>query len=524
MNKLSTTTSIIVVLAILVVLNLISINVFGRLDLTDNRVYSLSDASKDLMRNLNDRVVVKCYFTEDLPPPYNQNARYLKDQLEDYRAYSGGRLEFEFADPLKEEREQEAQSYQVPPVQVNAYENDRLEIKKVYMGVVFLHEDKTEVLPVLQSTVGLEYEISRAIKKVTESRMPRIAFSTGHGEPDFNQGLRVVNQALMREFNVQQLDLTDQTSIPGDVDALFVVAPQMEFSEWSLYLLDQYLMRGGKLGIFLSTYNCDIQTNNSTPIDAGLDSLLKSYGIGVEKALAMDARCSRIGVQQQSGAFRIQNMVEYRYFPLLSDFSDDNLIVKGLDEVAFIFPSPLDTTVMLPSGVKREIIARTSEYSRVEREPFDLSPFREFRRSDFDRQHLPLGATLKGVFPSHFANRGMPTYTGTDTSYIAVESDFQASSDSTRMIVVGNGGFVDDRSMNSQSNLVLFMNMVDWLSQDEGLISIRSKQVDLRPLDDIPDSTKKIVKYSNLLAMPVIVIIVGLIRWRTRAARKHRVI
>ncbi len=456
MNRFNTSTSIIIVLAILVILNLISISVFGRVDMTENRVYSLSDASKDLMRNLNDRVVVKCFFTEELPPPYNQNSRYLKDQLEDYRAYSGGRLQFEFIDPIAEGKEEEAQSYQVPPVQVNAYENDRVEIKKVYMGMVFLHEDKTEVLPVLESTAGLEYEISRAIKKVTESRLPQVAFATGNGEPDFNQGLRVVNQSLSREYNVQTLDLTNITEIPADIDALFVVSPRSEFSDWSLYVIDQYLMRGGKLGVFLNKFECDIQTNTSTPIDTRLDSLLHTYGIGVNKELAMDARCSRIGVQQQSGAFRIQNMVEYRYFPMLSDFPEDNLIVKGLDAVTFIFPSPLDTTISVPAGVEREIIARTSEYSRVEAEPFDLGPFREFRRSDFDRQHVPVAATLKGAFPSHFAGRSLPEYTGTDTAYIARESDFRTSSDTTRLIVIGNGQFVDDRSMSSQSNLVRY--------------------------------------------------------------------
>jgi len=524
-KSVNTTTLIVIIVAILVILNLISMNVFGRLDMTENKIYSLSDASKTLMQNLNDRVVIKCYFTEELPPPYNQNARYLKDQLADYRAYSGGMLEYEFVDPIKKGREEEAQSYQVPPVQVNAYENDRLEIKKVYMGIVFMHEDKTEVLPVLQTTEGLEYEISRSIKKVTEDRMPRVAFTTGHGEPDFQQGLRVINQALSREYSVQQLNTRDITEIPSNIDALLITYPKQPFSEWELFVIDQYLMNGGKLGVFVDRYDPQIQTNTVDSISANIEPLLNHYGIGFGGGLVLDARCSRIGVQQQSGMFRIQNMVEYRLFPMVSNLDQDNMIVKGLDALNMIFVSPLDTTVAVPDGVERDVFARSSEYSAIEYPPFDLSPFREFTRADFDRKFIPLAATLKGQFPSYFSSRGVPPYTGTDSTFSAESIVRKDTSVTTRMVVIGDGNFVDDRNMSSQGNIVFFMNMVDWLSQDEGLISIRSKQVEVRTLDEVSDGTRKYVKYLNLFGMPLLVIIVGVVKWRARSAvRKRRVL
>jgi gliding-associated putative ABC transporter substrate-binding component GldG len=377
LKKGSTTAgSIIIVVAILVVLNLISVNVFSRVDLTDSGIYSLSDASKDLMRNLNDRVLVKCFFSDDLPAPYNQNARYLKDQLAEYRAYSGGRFEFEFIDPVKADAETEAQSYRIPPVQVNAYESDRLEIKKVYMGMVFLYGDKTEVLPVLQSTTGLEYEISRAVKKVTSAAIPRIAVLTGHGEPTLQQDMQNLNQALSREYSVESLDLTDKTEIPSNIDALLIVSPKQPLSKWELFLIDQYLMRGGKLGFLLDQYQCDIQNNNCTPVVDGLDDLLNHYGIGIRDNLVLDAQCSRIGVSQQTGAFRIQNMVEFRYFPNIVDLDQENVIVKDLDGIVLTFASSLDTTVAVPDGVTRDIFAWTSEYGRSETGGFDLNPYR----------------------------------------------------------------------------------------------------------------------------------------------------
>ncbi len=522
MKGASTTATIVIVVAILLVVNLISINLFGRADLTDNEIYSLSDASIDLMENLSDRVVVKCYFSDDLPPPYNQNSRYLKDQLADYRAYSGGRLEFEFVDPAKSDREQEAQSYQVPPVQVNAYDNDRLEIKKVYMGLVFLHGDKTEVMPVIESTIGLEYEISRAIKKVISAKTPRIAFVTGHGEPDLQSGLRVVNQALSRDYAIQPLDLSQQTEIPKNIDAVLVVAPRQPFSQWDLFVLDRYLMNGGKLGLFIDRFECDIQGNNATPVDAGLDKLLRRYGIGINSDLVLDARCSRIGVQQQTGFFRIQNMVEFRYFPMITNFYDENVIVKGLDGLSFIFISSLDTNVAVPENVTREVLAWSSELSRTEAQPFNFDPYRKFSRSDFDKQNLPLAVILKGQFPSLFADRDIPAYTGMDTTFTTASLEPIDSSATTRMLVIGDGDFVDDRNMRSQANLVFFMNVVDWLSQDEGLISIRSKQIASRPLDEVSDGMKRFTKYFNILGVPFMVIAVGVIRWRMRVSRKKR--
>ncbi|MBU1319310.1 MAG: Gldg family protein [candidate division Zixibacteria bacterium] len=515
-------TTIIIVVGCLVFANLISVNLFTRADLTDSGIYSLSEASKELVHNLTDRVVIKCYFTEDLPPPYNQNARYLKDQLAEYRAYSGGKLQVEFVDPAQTDREQEAQQYRIPPVQVNAYESDRLEIKKVYMGMVFLYEDRTEVLPVLQSTAGLEYEISRTIRKITSASMPRIAFVTGHGESDLQQTLKNINQVLSREYIITPLDLANQTEIQSNIDAVLIVSPKAAFSEWELFLLDQYLMKGGKVGFFIDKFNCDIQNNSSTPISTGLGDLLRKYGVGINDDLVLDALCARIGVQQQTGFFRIQNQVEFRYFPRVTDFQEENVIVKGFDGLTFTFISSLDTAVAVPQGVQREILAWSSELSAAEKDPFNFDPFREFGRADLDRQHIPLVAAMTGQFPSYFSGMGIPMYTGTDTTFNPATVVKVDSSMTTRMIVVGDGDFAEDRNMSSQSNLVFFMNVVDWLSQDEGLISIRSKQVASRPLDEISSGWKRVIKYSNILAMPILVIMFGVIRWRIRKSNKKR--
>jgi gliding-associated putative ABC transporter substrate-binding component GldG len=521
-SKVSASTSVLIVAAILLVLNLISVNVFSRADLTDNDIYSLSDASKELMRGLADRVVVKCFFTEDLPPPYNQNARYLKDQLAEYRAYSGGRLQFEFIDPALAGKEEEAQSYRIPPVQVNAYESDRLEIKKVYMGLVFLHEDKNEVLPVVQTTAGLEYEITRAIKKVTQTATPRIGYVTGHGEPEPNQNLKAVSQALSREYDLEPINLAQLQQIPADMSAVLVVSPKNRFSDWELYLLDRYIAGGGRVGMFLDRYDCDLQNNSATEIASGLEDLIRTYGVSVNSDLVLDARSSRITVQQQSGYFKVQNMIEFRFFPLITGFDEENIIVKGLDALTFTFVSSLDTTVAVPPAVERDVFARTSEMAATESGQIDLNPFRRFTRADFDRKYVPLAATLRGEFPSYFDGKPVPQYTGPDSTFNPSALPAVAKSPDTRMVVVGDGDFVDDRNLGSEASLVFFMNAIDWLSQDEGLISIRSKRINVRPLAEVSDGTKAVTKYLNILGMPLLVIVFGVANWQIRRSAKKR--
>ena len=178
-------TNIILFVVVLVLINLVAVEFFTRLDLTQGKVYTLSKSSKNIVRNLKDKLVVKAYFSKELPPPYNQNRRYLKDQLDDYKAYSGGKFQYEFVDPGSEESlEREAQSFRVPPLQVNVMQKDKVELKKVYMGLVFLYEDKSETIPQVMSTSGLEYDITSTIKKITSQNLKKVGFLTGYGEPD----------------------------------------------------------------------------------------------------------------------------------------------------------------------------------------------------------------------------------------------------------------------------------------------------------------------------------------------------
>ncbi|MFH2055941.1 MAG: GldG family protein, partial [bacterium] len=306
--------SVLVVAVILIVLNLISVRLFGRIDLSEGKIYSLSQSTKDLVANLDDRVTIKCYFSDDIPQPYNANARYVKDQLAEYKAYASGNLNYVFIDPAKEGKEQEAQALRIPPVPINTFAKDKLEIKQVYMGIAIQYEDKQEVIPVVQDVNGLEYEITRAIKRLASPKMPKVGFVTGHGEHTLETDMTYVQQVISREYQVEPLQLATLSEIPADVTTIYLIGPKQPLGDWELYLLDQFLMRGGKLGILLDMVDADINTAQAQPIQPGLGPFLAHFGLKVNTDLVLDVQNSRIAVQQNRGVFRMKSLKDYFFF------------------------------------------------------------------------------------------------------------------------------------------------------------------------------------------------------------------
>ena len=517
--------SVVVVAVILIVLNLISLRIFGRLDLSEGNIYSLSQSSKDIVANLDDRVTIKCYFTDEIPPPYNANARYVKDQLAEYKAYGGGNLNYVFIDPVKEGKEQEAQGLRIPPVPINTFAKDKLEIKQVYMGMAIQYEDKKEVIPFIQDVNSLEYEITRAIKRLASPLIPKVGFVSGHGEHTLEQEMTYIQQIISREYQIETVDLKTMSEIPADIAALFVVGPKQPFSEWELYLLDQFLMRGGKLGLLVDMVNADINTAQAQPVNPGLALFLSHFGLKVNTDLVLDVQNSRIAVQQNRGVFRMKSLKDYFYFPKATQFSEDNLMVKDLESISFVFASSLDTTGFLTTtGLEYDILARTSERAGISAPPFNIDPFQEWSPLAFNRQHVPLGVAVTGEFKSFFAGKSKPsmdTLLVEDLAADAVDTRLDSGSGG-RLVLWGDADFVTDPVLQDRSNLVLFQNMTDWLSEDEGLISIRSKEVTARPLKQVDDGTRSLVKALNIFLMPVIVVLFGMARWQIRKQQRRR--
>jgi gliding-associated putative ABC transporter substrate-binding component GldG len=511
-KKAQTIFRVLMVIGILVLINFVSVRIFSRLDLTKAGVYTLSDASKNLVRNLDDRITVKAYFTEDLPSPYNNNRRQVLDMLNEYKAYAKGNLHFEFINPEGEKNEREAQQAGIPPVEVQVVKEDKFEVKRAFLGLVLMYEDKKELLPVVQNLGSLEYDISAAIKRLTMHAKKRIGYTTGHQEPELTS-MQKANQEVSAQYEVVPVDLSSNTTtIPQDLAALLIIAPKTKFSDTAKYQIDQYIMRGGKVAFLLNKVNASLQQRYTQPVELGLEDMLENYGIRINSDLVRDAQCANVTVMQQQGQFQMQSQIPFPYLPNAANMDRSHPVVKDLQGLIFYFVSSLDTSLAANKGLKAEVLVRSSKHSGRQTGFMMIDPLHRYTQDELSESNIPMAAVVSGSFKSYFSSAG-----GNAKALVP-----QATmSPDTRMIVVGDGDFMKDDFAGSRGNLTFFINIIDFLADDAGLITIRSKNVTQPPLEQVSDGTKKLLKYGDLLLPPLLVIGYGLFRWRRRIALKR---
>ncbi len=494
---------------ILILINFISVRIFTRIDLTENKIYTLSKASKKLIQNLEDQVTVKAYFTEDLPSPYNNNRRLLIDVLNDYRSYSNGNVNFEFISPANEEMEREAQSNGIPPIEVQVIQEDKVEVKRAYMGLVIIYEGKKESIPIISDLAGLEYDLSLAIKRLTQTEKKTIAYAT---TPEFNPitSMRITADFLSKQYSLIPIDITNATEISNKHSAFLIINPEFEFNDTFKTAIDNYLMNGGKLGIFSSSFKIDqtFQTHIGTPINSNLDDLLSHYGIKINKDLVRDAQCAPIIVTRRQGQFTIQNQVRFPYLIRATNLNRSNVITKQMNNLILQFSSSIDTSLAMQKNIKAEVLVYTSEATARQFDGVLLDPFYQYSENDFPEEFVPLAVLFNGQFDSY---------------YYGKNSEVKISkSPTTDIVVVGTGLFMQDIIVqNARDNMIFFANIIDYLADDSGLISIRTKTVSLPPLDKVSDDTRKLLKYGNMIIPPVLIILFGFYRWKKRQSIKR---
>ncbi|MGA2623964.1 MAG: Gldg family protein [Bacteroidota bacterium] len=519
-QRRQTLTRLFLILGIIVFVNIIAVRLFTRFDLTRSKIYTLSDASKKLVKSLDDKFVVKAYYSSDLPSPYNNNRRYLQDQLDEYRAYGGGNFQYEFIDPgKKDDLKQEAQKYGIPPVQVQVVKEDKFQMQEAYMGIVFLYGDKQDRLPLIKDMDNLEYEISSSMKKLTSKQVRKIGFLTGHDEPNLSQFGRL-KELLDKQYDVTTVDLSGGKAVPQDVAVLMIVAPEKPFKSWEKFLLDQYLMKGGRIAFLLNEVNANLQNQTGRPVNVDLDDLLRAYGVRVNTDLVRDARCAMVTVSQQAGFFVMQNNIPFPYLPMASEFDKTSPIVKDLSAVVFYFVSSIDTSIARARGLNLDVLIKTSSKSGRQENYFMISPTMPQTKEMFKESGIPLAVTVEGNFTSAFA--GTPVVVDSSVKS-PLDTTNRITSGKAKIVVVGDGDFLQDQlSGGNKDNIVLASNLVDWLADDIGLASIRSRESTPKPLDEVSEGTKSMVKGINLGLPPLLMIAVGVLRWRWRIAMRKR--
>jgi gliding-associated putative ABC transporter substrate-binding component GldG len=494
-SKSKITYQLLMIVGVVVLVNILADRFFVRFDLTQDKRYTLSRATKDILRNLKHPVTISAYFTSDLPPQYINLRREFSDMLVEYGNLSRGMVVFEMIDPKDEETEMAAMQAGVQPVIVNIRERDQVKQQKAYMGAVVRMGDRKEAIPLIQPDAAMEYSLSTSIKKLSIIDKPLIGFVQGHGQPPLSS-LQQALAGLLVLNNVEEVNFYDTIHDLSRFESLAIIGPTDSIPQQHLDLLDDYLAGGGNLLVALNRVEGDFNTLRGFAVETGLENWLMDKGVIVESRFIVDANCGTVGVTQQTGFFQYTTNIRFPYLPVINKFAD-HPITKGLSNVILQFASPIiyagDTLVRF------EPIAFTSEKSDARSVPLMFDVQKQWQDRDFQRSNLTVAATLQGPIAGNIHSR---------------------------MVVFGDANFPvagDPRQNIQKDNVSLLVNAVDWLSDDTGLVELRTKGPRTRPLDDIEDGRKLFLKLLNFLLPIILIIVYGIFRMiRNRNIRMKR--
>lgn len=496
--------TVLLIVGILAVLNFFSYQIFFRGDLTQNKIYSISQASKKTVANLDDIVNINAYFSDNLPSQVMLIKQEVQDILAEYEAFSNGKVKVNFIDPNDDEDlQKKLRNIGIPQLTFDVFERDKRQLVNGYMGIAINYGGKTETIPAIKSdTTDLEYQITTSIKKVTSESIATIGYLSSQGTADLNQKLTAVAKKLQDLYVLKEINLTEEDAkIDDDVDTLIIVGPQEDFNDSQLRAINSFLLRGGALlALVDGTVMGDglvVSKNSVNFID-----YLEKYGLQVHRNLVADVNSGVASFSQGFFSFS----TNYPFWPKINNagFAKDFSAVSSLESVVFPWVSSID---ILPAAGQAETVklAKTSDKSWQESENFNVNPQQNLSPKG-EQKSFTVAVSLRGQVPNAFST----------------DDNKNDNINDARIIVVGDSDFAYDNFIGtSPENLTFFLNLVDTLTLDEDLISIRSKASPNRPIkENLSYGTITAIRYLNVFGITVLVLIYGLGRYFLR--RKSR--
>lgn len=534
-------------LLILVFANIVAGSLFTRFDLTSEKRYSLSASTKKIAGNLKDVVLFKIYLDGDLPPGFKRLRNSTQELLDEYRIYSGDNIQYEFIDPSSNPDEKERiQLYKqlsekgLTPTNLEERNKDSRSQRLVFPGAIVSYKSRSVPLQLLKSKIGtepevmlnnsiegLEYEITSTIRRLTNDVAQGVAFLQGQEELNTRQ-ITDIAKSLSEFYSIDTVIIDGRLDALKNYKALIIAKPMLAFTEKDKFIIDQFIMHGGRVLWLIDRMeiNMDSLVETSTNIaianDLNLDDQLFHYGVRVNPNLVMDLQAAPIPiVTGMVGNQPKQDLFPWFYFPLLNPISK-HPIVNNLNAIKGEFMSTVDTVEA--ENVRKTILLTTSKYSKVQFPParVSLNILRDQPdQLEYNKLYLPVAVLLEGTFHSNFTNR-IPAAIAE-----AKEIGFKATSDTTKMIVVSDGDIAashvskkgtiyplgyDRYTQQTFGNKNFILNCVDYLCDDSGILELRGKEFKLRLLDTSKTENPGLLSWTNVLLPVTLVFLYGLIR------------
>ncbi len=548
------------VLGIIVALNVVSTWWFKRLDLTENKVYSISPATKQILKKLDDIINVTVYMSEDLPPQVRPLQDQVRDVLSEFKAY-GRNLRIAWVDPGEnEDLKQQADEIGVHEIQLNTYEKDKAAVMRAYMGIAVIYGDNKEVIDLAQGMENLEYDLTAAIMRVSRTETPKVAVlktdTTAFIPPSVRRQMQMrqkdpteelyqpIFESLGANYTVELVDISDGQPIDPSFQTLIVPGGN-SFTQRDLFEIDQYFMGGGNLIVAVDAIGINFQFGqvNANVQQPRIIDLLEHYGARVESKMVLDVVCGQVQVPQRVGMFQMNVARDYPYFVAMAPdgFKQENPAVGGrLGQVILPWVSPITLTVAssgadsatmgdaAAQGVTAEVLAASSPRSWAAAEPFDLNPTQQWDIPTDGLGSQNLLVHLSGSFTSYFKGKSVPPKGDAvedDTlSQIQLkpgDANREIDTDNTdaHLVVAGDSDFMTKLNA-TPGNITLLQNLVDWLTLDDNLIHIRTRPMADRTLlherlgED--SALPTLIRWINILLMPAVLIAVGLLIYLRR--------
>ena len=529
---------LIIVLVCVVLANVAAHVWVVRWDMTDDKHYSLSEASKTLLRSTDAPIEVSILLQGDLNSGFRRLKKATEETIAEMDVYGRVQKTDRYQVDLRIQTGL-ADSLGLSPIVIHEREqNGKTAQTTVYPYALMEYKGKRAVVTLLKNTRGLsgeenlnasieqlEFAFMEALHLLQQNETPRIAILEGHGEPDEAHTYDLMS-VLSKYYQIDRGVITSDAHVLDGYKAVLVVNPQSGFSDEERFVIDQYIMRGGAVLWSLNgvRFSEDVlQREGFTPIvamDLGLTDLLFRYGVRVNPALVQDVQCLPIPVNVSSDPSQpnLQPM-PWTYAPLLLT-SQGSPITRNMGQVMSTFVSPLDA-VGGDDGIEKRILLATSTASRVTATPGevdlnDLNP----DMSKFQYEYVPIAVSLEGAFSSAYAHRMVP-------EGITTDEPIRKTGVKTRQVVIGSGSVLMNETQRGQvvpmgydrysgmqfSNRDFAVNAVLWLTDSEGLISLREKSVALRLLNDkrAHDQRAQVQAISTVSPIAVLALIGGVV-------------
>ena len=557
-------------LGILILINLIASALFFRVDLTTEKRYSISKPTKDLIQNLENDIYIRVYLEGDFPASFKRLRNETREMLDEFQAFSNGKIEFEFinpsAHPDKEQRERVYKNlYQkgLRPTDLNIKDEGGTSQKIVWPGAIISYNEIEIPVQLLKSQFGgqpelilnqsiesLEYELAFGIKKASTPKVQKIAFIEGHGELNKYETADIVG--TLREYydverininsNINSLSVREYLNIDSTraavrniFDAVIIADPDSVFSEKDKFIIDQYIMYGGKVIWLIDPVAADmdsLQSRNpanakntmlAMPKELNLEDQLFRYGVRINKDLVQDLNAALIPVVSGQYGNQVRTkLFRWPYFPFL--FSKNNHpINKNLDVVKADFASSID---LVGSGnLKKTVVLSTSESTKLVKAPTRVSLNMlsyEPQPAQFSKKNVPIAVLVEGEFESVFSNRLTPYITNSE------QIKFKEKSDTTQQLFIADGDLIRNRYNESTNefytlgfdqyskqvygNKNFFINAVNYMVDESGLILSNNKSFKIRLLNmELVKSNRLALQLINTIVPVLLIVIIGLI-------------